>query len=73
MKPSPDSLKQRAAQQRSEIRQTTEELVSSIGDIRRQFTLEVQLKKHFTASALLVCALAFSLGYRASGIVGLGR
>lgn len=73
MKSSLDSLEQRAAQERNEIRQTTEELVSSIGNIRRQFTLSAQVNKHFAATSIFLCAFAFSLGYKTAAIFDLGR
>jgi len=68
MKPSLDDLQRRAAQERNDIHQTAKELASSIGDLRREFTLSVQLKKHFATASIFLCAFAFFIGYRTGAI-----
>jgi hypothetical protein len=60
---SPESLEQRAREQRQQIHRTALELVSKIDEARQKLTLSHNVRAHFPASAVIVAAASLIAGY----------
>src|SRR5579864_9471581 len=60
---SPESLEQRAREQRQQIHRTALELVSKMDEARQKLTLSYNVRAHFLASALIVAAGSLIAGY----------
>ena len=61
--PSPESLEQRALEQRQRIHQTALELVSKVEHARQRLTPSYNVRRHFLTAVLIASAIAMVSGY----------
>lgn len=66
---SPESLEQRAREQRQQIHRTALELVSKVEEAREKLTLSHNVRKHFLVSSLITAAVSLVAGYELTLVV----